>query len=160
MSFDKLSPINYVNSLIGFCQGHTVFTVITSIGVFLFGTEISALLIALAALALDTITGVTVALVYDFKHSHEVKKNKKEEKGFTSAVFWQVIPKTIAVLSAFVMGQLIQTFYGVTIGTLIESSIAGLIIAAEASSVLENIGKIHQPFSMRKIIQKIKKLKK
>jgi phage-related holin len=109
----------------------------------LFGTDHTAITIALIMLGVDTITGGTAALM----HSK-----------FTSSGFWRVIPKFIAIVSAFIVGNLLVIFQP-EIGQILEYGIASVIIIAEATSILENVAKIHPDFSMKKIIQRLKAIK-
>lgn len=139
---DTLSPLNYTIALCQITPWKAIVSACTTIFLFLFGDDQTAMTIALIMLALDTITGMTYAIM---------------QRGWQSKEFWRVIPKFIAIISAFIVGNLFAIFQP-QIGSVIEYAIAAAVIVAEGSSILENIVKINPEIRFKKVFDKIKKL--
>lgn len=139
---DTLSPINYTIALCKITPWQAVLSACTTAFFFLFGDDQTAMTVALIMLGLDTMTGMTYAIMAN---------------GFKSKEFWRVIPKFIAVISAFIVGNLFAIFQP-QIGSVIEYAIAAAVIVAEGSSILENIVKINPEIRFKKVFDKIKKL--
>jgi phage-related holin len=139
---DQLSPINYTMAVCQVSPIKALLSFCNTILLFLFGNDQTALAIALIMLVVDTITGSAYAImIHDFK-------NKE---------FWRVIPKGIAILSAFIVGNLLSIFQP-ELGKIIAYGIASAIIIAEGTSILENVVKINPDTNLRKVLAKIKKL--
>lgn len=139
---DHLSPLNYIIELCKITPAKVLVSSCTTLFFFLFGDDQTAITIALIMLVLDTITGTTYALM---------------KKKFLSSEFWRVIPKFIAIISAFIVGNLFSIFQQ-EIGVIIEYGIAAAVIVAEGSSILENVVKINPDIRFKKIIDKIKNI--
>jgi phage-related holin len=147
---DTLSPLNYTIAVCKVSPWQAIVSLCFTATFFLFGDDLTALIIALIMLSVDTVLGTLAAII---------EQSRTKQTVLTSREFWRVIPKFVAIVSAFIVGNLLAIFQP-GVGDVLEYGIASVIIVAEAGSILENVGKIHPEFSMKGIIHSLKKLVK
>lgn len=142
-----LSPLAYAKEICTLTFARAISSLCLTTLLFLFGNNLVPLIVALSMWFLDTLTGVYAAWL-----EQKVGKNK-----LTSKRGWEMVPKLIAIFSAFITGNLMALFYPAGFGDAIKYGIASVIITVEAASILENVQRMDSRYSFQEIIKKFKK---
>ena len=136
-----LSPLNYTIHLCHVAWTKSLAPVCMTALFLLFGDDYTAIVIALIMLAVDTIIGSTAAII---------------QNEFSNRNWWRVVPKFVAIVSAFVVGNLLVIFEP-KFGSVLEYAIVSVIIFSETISILENAAKIHPDLNFKKVFDKLRK---
>ncbi len=121
----------------------------TTIIFLLFGDDMTPLILALTLLVIDTITGRIAAGVEQRKGTNKVESNRA----------WRLIEKIIAIFSAFVTANVLGIFTPDVREALLYL-VAASVIWVEGMSIFENIERIDNRFTFKKVRELISKLAK
>lgn len=138
-----LSPAVYTKELCSLSYLKAIGALCGTFVFFLFGENLLPLIIAFGMLILDTVTAILAVTYVDGMAK------------VTSKRMWQIIPKFVAMGSAFIVANWIELFEP-ALSHSVDYAVASMIIWVEAKSIVENIQRLDPRFNLEDIIARKK----
>ena len=142
-----LNPIPYLTEV---CSLHTIKAIVSgcvTILFVLFGDDMTALNIAIVLLIIDTVTGRVAAGIEERRGENKVQSSRA----------YRLIEKMVAIFSLFITANLLGIFTPEVRDKLIYV-VAASVIWVEGMSIFENVERIDNRLSLKKVRDLIPKI--